>query len=522
MNSNNMAYQERTESKLDRVAADQITILERLSRLENTFPPNLQPMSNQGNDSNNTRDFQVPAPRPAPAHPAGRRPGPSPLTGPATEHSPSLNESPFPSNTSQQQASDVAVEMTEPVEEEEDGPTVNPGQSFIPVNHTTGAARLLLNPSIRELAVGIMKSDKIKNVNYPMLQEERRGLLRLFGRGEGTDRISGYDKEPLTDVTEGNTPTPSDASSDAGSPDEEWGQLGSLTPPPSIIQQGNINHEGMPDFNANVVNRLVESYLKHINPMHPILVPSHITDLVKHFLKSIPRTTTDASMAKPRAISQLTGHAPTQSGLGAGFVGGQGNKGPDSPSNKRKRSNGTEEVSEPAISLDFKPGQPFRTIGTAIVLLVMALGEICQQKGKIQEYTRIFDSENTWGSPAVRNGYPSPSGLHSSPSMSTVSGLPSPVDGERNQPRSRRSSIDGQFPPRSTSVVRPKNLDVVPGLKYFAFATDILGNQAGGNSLQHVHANILASLYHGQLARPVESHAYLHQACRSLQVILRP
>jgi hypothetical protein len=70
--------------------------------------------------------------------------------------------------------------------------------------------------------------------------------------------------------------------------------------------------------------------------------------------------------------------------------------------------------------------------------------------------------------------------------------------------------------------IKPRNLDVIPGLAYFALATDIIGNQLGGNSLQHVHVNILAGLYHGQLARVLESHAYIHQACRSLQVILRP
>jgi hypothetical protein len=63
---------------------------------------------------------------------------------------------------------------------------------------------------------------------------------------------------------------------------------------------------------------------------------------------------------------------------------------------------------------------------------------------------------------------------------------------------------------------------MMPGLAYFAFATDILGNQLGGNSLQHVHAYILAGLYHAQLARIMESSAYIANASRILQVILRP
>ncbi|KAG0645032.1 Quinic acid utilization activator [Hyphodiscus hymeniophilus] len=504
------------------MAKFQGTISDRLSRVESALFPTRRVADDsfrgEPDDSRAAADFQIPPRRVSSAQASGRLPGPPPLMTAAFDAPPSLGESPFPSNSSQQPASEMAVDMAETIEEDEDGPPVNPGQPSIPVNHTTGAARLLLNRAIKELAGGVIKSDRIKNENYPMLQEERRGLLKLFGRGEGTDRLPGYDKDPLTDVAEGSTLTPSDASSDVGSPDENWGQLGGLTPPGDVVQRGSINHEGMPEFNSTVVKDLVHSYMQHINIMHPILVPAQLHTLVDNFLRTIP---TDHA-AKPKQVLHLTSHSSVQNSHSAGFVGAQSNRNPDSPSNKRKWSPTQGEPFEQPNVPDHKPGQPFRSIGTAIVLLVMALGEICQEKGKIRDCVPAHDGENSWGSPAVRNGHPSPSGLHSSPSMSTVSGLPSPIDGERIQSRSRRTSIEGIHPARNTSGTRLKNLDVVPGLKYFAFATDILGNQAGGNSLQHVHANILASLYHGQLGRPLESHAYLHQACRSLQVILRP
>jgi hypothetical protein len=67
----------------------------------------------------------------------------------------------------------------------------------------------------------------------------------------------------------------------------------------------------------------------------------------------------------------------------------------------------------------------------------------------------------------------------------------------------------------------PRNMDVTPGLEYFAAATDILGKHAGGNSLCHVQVSILASIYHGQRAQDSQRHAYLHEAARALQVILR-
>ena len=112
------------------------------------------------------------------------------------------NEPPFPSSD----------EEAEEEDDEGDEP-VNPGQSSIPVNLTTGAARLLLVRPISRLARGIIVSDRIKNEKYPMLQEERRGLLRLYGRGEGTERLPGYDRDQLTDHAYDGS-TPSDTSSE--------------------------------------------------------------------------------------------------------------------------------------------------------------------------------------------------------------------------------------------------------------------------------------------------------------------
>ena len=66
-----------------------------------------------------------------------------------------------------------------------------------------------------------------------------------------------------------------------------------------------------------------------------------------------------------------------------------------------------------------------------------------------------------------------------------------------------------------------RNYDVIPGLEYFALATDILGSQLGGISLKHVYAWVLAGLYHGQLARAVESWSYIKQGCTVLQEVMR-
>ncbi|KAF4629171.1 hypothetical protein G7Y89_g8977 [Cudoniella acicularis] len=400
-------------------------------------------------------------------------------------------------------------------EEEEEGGDPGPLKApSIPVNHTTGAARLLLVGPIAEMCHDIMKNAKIKNEKYPIIQEEKRGLLRLYGRGEGTDAPPGYDRDPLID--HGSESTSGDTNSDVSSPaGEEWGQLGGLTPPgnpPPEFTRGSINIEGMPDLSREKVLELVKSYKKHINNMHPILIPSRLDVLVETFLKSTPE-----SQAKSKHISSVVSAGyPQHTSVSAGFVGN-----PQSPGNKRKRSPALAEYPEVPNHHDVKPGHPFRSISSALVLLVLALGQISLHKGKIPECVPDRDHDGSWAnSPIIRNGHP-PSPLQSSPSMSTPMGIPSPQETDRMQPRSRRTSIEAAYAPKSVNT-RPKNLDVIPGLFYFALATDIIGNQLGGNSLQHVHVNVLAGLYHGQLARVMESHAYIHQACRSLQVILRP
>ncbi|KUJ11887.1 uncharacterized protein LY89DRAFT_593488 [Mollisia scopiformis] len=437
------------------------------------------------------------------------------------------NESPYSATTPGLQKIPDMPEPPRPgeeasEEEEESGDPGPPKAPSIPVNHTTGAARLLLVGPIHEMLKHILKHGKIKGEKYPIVQEERRGLLRLFGRGEGYDAPPGYDRDPLTDHGDS---TPGDTPSNVSSPaaGEEWGQLGGLTPPanpgnpqPEFARAG-ISAEGMPDFSREIVYDLVQSYNNHMNIMHPILIPSQLNALVEQFLKSIPE-----SHAKPLQVSTLVaGHAGHP---GPGFAKTPGgHRNPESPGNKRKRSPVSSDYSEIPVMVEHKPGHPFRSISSALVLLVMALGKICQYRERIPDPVSDKEHDTSFGSsPVIRNGLP-PSPLQSSPSLSTPVGMPSPQDIDNKfYPRSRRTSLEGGLAAKTSSGLKKKNLDIIPGLSYFALATDVLGNQLAGNSLQHVHANILAGLYHGQLGRVMESHGYIAAACRSLQIILRP
>lgn len=389
--------------------------------------------------------------------------------------------------------------LEEPSEEDEGGELRAPKKSTIPVNHTTGAARLLTAPGIRELVQDVIGPGKaIPNERYPMIQEEKRGSLRLFGRGEGTEYTPGYERSAVDHVSEG---TPGDAHSETSSPapqGEDFGQVGGLTPPThppaSDFVRGGISSDGMPDLSQDTIWELVRSYKENINIIHPILAPRQLDRMVEMFIRELPE-----NQARPRQITSM-------------FVGGRLT---DSPGNKRKRSPGLGEHHEtPPTSHNWdarKSNHPLRTITHAIVLLVLALGKICLHKGKIPDISR--ETLMSTNSPLVKNGFPF-SPVQQSPSMQPI---PSPAE---MPARSRRTSMENALV-SSRDRAKPKNIDLIPGLAYFAFATDILGNQMAGNRLQHVHGNILACLYHGQLGRVLESHAYIHQACYSLEGILR-
>lgn len=66
-----------------------------------------------------------------------------------------------------------------------------------------------------------------------------------------------------------------------------------------------------------------------------------------------------------------------------------------------------------------------------------------------------------------------------------------------------------------------RNLDVIPGLAYYGYATRILGSLQGANDLPHVQAALLSGLYAGQLAHLFQSHGWINQAARTCQVLVR-
>jgi hypothetical protein len=394
------------------------------------------------------------------------------------------------------------------MEDEPPGPPVAPGQPAIPLNHTTLASMLLKWKPIKHLVQHHLDRAGVKYEDeFPIQQEERRGLLRLFGRGEGQgtgDRESSTDQgswESYDDYSDAGAPSPPDC----------WGTIGGLTPPVSVDGKGAANVPTM-DFSEKVVWQYVKSYEENIQNMHPLIIHKELKAMVCLFLDNVRQTTARRMNKHPDSTKWYPSNIRDTGSREFGDFGV-----------KRKRSPGSDpSVTPPGVSPgSTKPVKPVfeRSIQNAVVLLVLALGKICLHRDKIPEPV----GDPSQPSPVIRNGYPA-SPMQNSPPFSAPiplsSALPSPKEAIAG---SRRGSFQGGTPSfQRPAATAKRNLDVIPGLDYFATATDILGGQLGGVTLRHVWANILAGLYHGQLGRVLESYAYIRQASYALQTKMRP
>ncbi len=234
-------------------------------------------------------------------------------------------------------------------------PNQNEKETSEPANHTTSAL-LKCQPILALIRDNLEVGQVVHVHDFPTCEEERRGHLQVWGRGEGSKSTDGDLLNPPL-------------------------------PPASFVER--------------LVRGYVRSYKNNIQNMHLLIIPDELSTMVSQFLRT----------ASPNSAE-------------------------------------------------------FRTINNAVVLLVLALGEVCL---------------HNWGIPDVA------------------------VPGETEHGRQ--------------SLYQPSwtNIDVVHGLGYFACATRILATHLSGTSIQHIHANLLAALYYGRLVRPLESWVYIRRAGHALQ-----
>ncbi|RDA93725.1 hypothetical protein CP533_0214 [Ophiocordyceps camponoti-saundersi (nom. inval.)] len=381
--------------------------------------------------------------------------------------------------------------------EAEPGPPVPPGEPAIPINHTTLAGKLLEWQPIEEMTRPHLESVGVRyTLDYPISYEQNRGTLIVYGRGEDS-----HSMRQQRELQEHGRLEMCEELSDVASPPlgVDWGQVGGLSPGDDYTYKGGVlGPDGNPDFSDSTVRRYVQSFNDNIMNMHPIIQPKDLDEWVRHFLESLPRTQLKAKKGQPSKPTSNFPHAQVQM-----------------TGSKRKRPSDELDGSDgPAVRV----GRPDRSIHSALILTVLALGKICLHRSRIPD--AVLDPLPQ-GSPMSRNGVPASPIRGSPPSYSShshSSSLASPREPERSA-HSRRSSIHGG----AKFYNLKKNYEQIPGLEYFAFATDILGNYTGGyKNMKLVYANIFAGLYQGQLGRPLESFSWIHAAGHKLQVIIRP
>jgi hypothetical protein len=337
-------------------------------------------------------------------------------------------------------------------------------------DHTTPAHLLLEKwTSMASFSKGVHQLDRLRRENrdisdYVMDLEQNRGLIRVWGVGEGNDPSDGAPS----------TPTPGEHAVGVMSPatlpgasvlvqDKLWGPLEASSPSTLSVSSpqdsnmerhpGGLASDGSLKIDPVTVESLYTSYIKNIHNLHPFLNPSKLKSMTQNF-------------------AEMYGLSRNRN-LHAGV--------------KRKRS--TSHYSDP-----FSPGggttSEFieKSLHNAIVLLVLALGKVAAYKDKLPSP----DPDKGVFRDAVRGS------THGSP-----------------------SSANNSFSSDSGTYLLQRNIDKLPGMAYFSYATDILGNHVGGNTVAHAQANLLAALYVAQYARVLESWSWINCACRICLVLIK-
>lgn len=391
-----------------------------------------------------------------------------------------------------------SFEPARPIKQESDPAQVFPDQG--PQEHETGAHHLMEWPSIRKFFTnaGITKRE------YVQEEEEKAGTLRPYGwspvldtNANNPDIAASPSWSSHSDPTTANSPHDGLNGSDFGpSPDQSKENIGGLNP------------DGTLKLDRETVERLYESYMKHMWSMHPFL---NVQWLLRRISIFISEQTPHASMNRPSnfavpGVPASRGGAEAYSGL---------------PVKRKRPSGASDHLSDPGTpeagqyERTGPPGKPERSMTNAIIFLVLALGKVLESNKFLLQDEEMLST----APPPQHAGYKESPGTRPSPPQFNQYYSRTNVPSPNFESRSRASSTDypmhGQH--RPTRYVR--NVDIYPGLAYFAYASDILGNNFGGNDIIHAQAFLLAGLYFGQLGRVLESWSWINCGCRATMML---
>lgn len=360
----------------------------------------------------------------------------------------------------------------------------------IPVEHNTAAHKLLQWDSIKKLLRGY-------DADYVMILEEQRGLVRHAGRGEARvfDDMSAQPiPQPLSQPASFNSSL-DNAYSQYPSPASTWKP--SIKYNESPLEIRGIDDDGWVSIDAETIKRYFQNYLNHIHKLHPFLDQNALERKIDQFI----------AMHCPRSGQSATRHCARDA--------------TDNRGAKRKRSGETTAQHSPQIILpDNKgPHRVSRTIPNVIILLVLALGRICEVRNEPIRgpcTDNIIDYRNE-PIPSVPSEALSPDGANEACSM--YDSVQSPFQHHSVSTPSRTTDENFITLPDPPHL---QNVDTVPGLVYYTYAANILGESQGATSLPYAQAALLAGLYTGQLAHPFQSHSWITQAARACQILVLP
>lgn len=361
-----------------------------------------------------------------------------------------------------------------------------PGEGGIPADHRTSVSHLSTWPGIAILYKQAGFDPRKSITQY----EEDQGDLRVCGIGQTGDKLD----ERQSNYT---AESPASDNSDPVEPEGLWG--------PSQL-------EGPLRLDEHTVRRLTESYFKHFHIMHPFLDRARLKRMLDAFINR-SRSEQTPNATSPFAVPSLPSdvlHSSSRRSGGSHL--------------------GTPHSDSPIPTPDYVRDVPVpvrqieKNVTSAIVLLVMALGKVAEHKEFLPRPTRPGDVAPAGHGQPSPQGAPSPSSsVKPSPATShaTVTSGHSPSGSDlRTEAATRYVSHHEGLGNRR----QQRNIDIFPGLAYYATATSILDyyvrtKSVPGDSIgQHLHliwAFLLAGLYMGQLCRPKESFTWIAEACRA-------
>ena len=154
------------------------------------------------------------------------------------------------------------------------------------------------------------------------------------------------------------------------------------------------------------------------------------------------------------------------------------------------------------------------TIYSAIVLLVLALGQIWERTEPIASMENLQDNTTALTQKNAFDTIP-----HSTPEPSNASEI---VAERRRAQQPVHNSPLGHKPFTNSMRSAPteESLHTVPGIAYYVHARQILGSLSSANRLPHIQAFLLAALYETELSHPAMSWDWLQRAGKTCSLFM--